>query len=213
MPQMEVWQMLSSAKKILNVVLLVLLIVGIYQGINYIQNKNNGNNTITVEQNKNLKKLSKEDELYIPKNAKAIGKIDIKNRSEDPSKIKKETVIIHTDASCNTCLPKYTHVIKTEAFYGLTNEPKFFIGILQDNISIGYAHSFIRLNKFTIDAIAGMPAIGLGGGYQLTNNSFIGLGATAKYLNYESITNLSSYNISIEIPLTIRPMGYMGFRF
>lgn len=205
--------MLKELKDWIKLIIVVLILIGFYQLVNYIQDSNGKGNGVEVIQDQPLKPISKDDEKYVPKGSVAHGKTDIINKSEDPSKKKKTSVIVHSDGKCVSCTPKVTVVTKIEDYYGFTNEPKFYIGVVGESPAIGYAHSIARFNKLTTDLMIGVPSLGLGLGYQLTNNSFLGVGANIKYINFKSMTDFSSYNIGIQIPLQTLPIGYFGFKF
>lgn len=169
--------------------------------------------TQTVEQNKDLEKVTKEQEKYVPAGAKPLGVIIDKEKSQDPSKIIEKTHIIHTDPSGNTNTLKYTDIIKIKNVYGLVFEPKFYGGYTDSNLTLGLGAAIVRLNKITFDGLVSFPYVGLGTSYQITNNTFLGVGATAKYLNYKEIKDFSTYSANLQPQNSILPLVYFGARF
>lgn len=204
------WEKILSTTK---VIIAIIVVVLAFQFINNIQSCHNTKPAVVVESNIALKPVPTTYATYVPTDAHIHGMIENTHDSADPSVTTTIVTVIHTDGKCNTCTPKVTQITKTKPVYGLVNEPKMYFGASNSDVAFGYAHSFIRFNKLTVDALIGIPHIGLGSSYQLTNNFFIGGAAGIKYLQYDSIGAISSYNLSIEIPLKVQPVGYIGFRF
>lgn len=208
----------TKIKEYLNIFLIGIVIILVLFGINKIQScagPKFGALTPTeiVQQNKTLSKVPLDLLKDIPANVKVFGAIVDKQTSQDPSKIIEITHIIHTDPNGDTNTVKYTDVIKIKNVYGFSFEPKFYLGYVSDGLTAGLGCSVLRLNKVTIDGLVSFPYVGLGTSYEITNNTFIGLAATAKYLNYKDIKDLSSYSVNLSPQSSILPLVYLGARF
>ncbi len=209
--------MFSEMNKTLKYIVLGAAIVLGFLAINKIQSCSSlfpGDKPVEiVEQNKDLTPVTEDQKKYIPIGAKPLGYIKDKVSTQDPSKRIEITHIIHTDPNGNTSTIKHTDITKITNVYGLVFEPKFYAGYTDSNLTLGLGAAIVRLNKITFDGLVSFPYIGVGTSYQITNNTFLGLGGIAKYLNYKEMKDFSTYSANLQPQNSILPLVYYGARF
>lgn len=157
---------------------------------------------------------SEQDRAVIPVGRIAIGVIKpkVNNRPNKWEKVDTK-IIAHVDAKCNTCDVNYTQVDERKKFIGFDFEPKFLIGAVGGKMLLAYNQGIFRYERFTIDAFAGLPAIGAGLGFNLTNNLYLLGGVAWKYLSYEAMDQIDTYYIDLKDIGTVRPTIGIGFVF
>lgn len=171
------------------------------------------NNTTTVTDLK-VTTPTNEDKNLVGPDKKAVGRLDIKNQKERPTKWldKKTHIVIAEDSKCNTCPTTYVQVDKTKTFLGWDFEPKIALTYAPYGLGLTYDQGIFRYGKFTIDALISFPGIGLGLGFNLTNNTFILAGAQWQYGKYKSMTDFDTYAIILP-EYKIVPVIGVGFGF
>ncbi len=153
------------------------------------------------------------DKSIVPAGRTAIGVIKpIAEIKSHPWEKKEVKIIAHVDSKCNTCPVNYLQDTKTKIFVGFSFKPKLYLGYDQQ-LTLGYDQELFRVGRFSLDYLLTIPTTGLGIGYNLTDNFFIGAGANVRYLQYESFTAINTYKFDLEKMQLVYPIAYIGFGF
>lgn len=143
------------------------------------------------------------------------GKIDLgkKQKGDDKSKVTDTSIIVVADSKCNTCAPIFVRKEKDSLFLGFSFRPKVYAGTGFGGNSFGYAQEFFRFGKATANGLVSFPTVGLGLGYDITNNFYGLLGANTNYVQYDNIGNLESYRFDPKELGVVKPLIGIGFYF
>ncbi len=166
-----------------------------------------------VTQPLNLQKPSEIEKNSVPKNHKIIGVLKpVSSDSNGNRWEKKDTsIVVHIDEKCNTCSAEYQQVVVTKPYFGFSFHPKFYIGMANGDISLGYNQEILRARRVTLDGLISIPYAGLGVSLNVTDNFYVGGGAVVKYIEYSHLTDAMSYR---QTNLTqVGPIVYLGFYF
>lgn len=142
----------------------------------------------------------------------AVYKPTVKIASPRDKKIEAR-YIIHTDPACTTCTPGVTEDITIKTKIGFVFEPKVYAGYTLGGPTFGYAQGFFRYGKTSLDALLSIPYIGIGGSYNVTDNFFVLAGANSRYLSYNSIEEIGSYQLDLAGFTKVAPLVGIGFFF
>lgn len=122
-------------------------------------------------------------------------------------------VIVVSDPKCTTCTVDVIHTIKVTSKFEFGNYPKFYIGLAGTDVNFGYAHEFVRYDKYGLNAMVTLPYIGLSLSRDITNNFYGYLGVQLKYIQYNSIDKVDSYVYDPEFYKKPYPALGVGFFF
>jgi len=122
------------------------------------------------------------------------------------------SIIVYTDPKCNTCTG-YQQVVVVKEKIGFVLEPKAYFGYTDTRTVIGLGLGLFRYGKTSLNALLTVPYVGLGAGYNITNNFYILAGVNSRYLDYNSIGDISSWKLNTADITKIQPLIGVGFHF
>ena len=149
------------------------------------------------------------------KDAVIKGVIDLgkKQSGDDKSKVVNGGIVVVADSKCNTCEVKYVKVEEEKLYLGFSFRPKVYAGAGLGGPNFGYAQEFFRWGKATTNVLVGFPTVGLGLGYDITNNFYGFAGANMRYMGYEDLGKPETYYIDPTAVSKYYPLVGIGFYF
>lgn len=214
---------MNFIEKIIKYSPIILLVIAILFGIHKFQQwhtitgiiTNNGSTEIHVSDAK-IEKPSKTVEdavrIKVGKDAAIVGSIKLTPTvGEDKSKVSTTSVVLVND--CVTCTVRAVIVEEKKNYLGFSFRPKFYIGYIDDSISIGYAQEVFRYSKYSLNGTLTVPYVGLGFSYDVTNNFYFMGSANSRYIGYNSVKDIGSYHLDLDAIKQPYPMLSIGFYF